>query len=123
MHDHGLPGVHVTHSANAPSPSDPNVAAYLRGGIEVEGANGNSPQFNSALNSCMHFLGMTPPSGPETHQEFMMGLKTARCMRAHGYPNWPDPRGNFHGVAFPPNVDYNSPQFQAASKACGFPHP
>lgn len=121
MHDHGLPGVHVTHAASAPNPSDPNVDAYLGGGIEVEGANGNSPQFNSAMKACLHLLGMNPPNGTETHQQFMQGLQTARCMRAHGYPNWPDPQANTPGVYVPTNVDMNSPQFQAAAKACGYP--
>jgi hypothetical protein len=122
MHGHGLPGLRVTHSSSAPGPNA-NIAAYLRGGLVVEGANGNSPQFNSAMGACQHLLGFRS-AGPPTHQEFVQGLKTSQCMRTHGYPNWPDPPANIRGLEVPDNVDFSTPQFQAAAKACGYPvHP
>ena len=90
MHSHGLPGLHVTNAPSNPNPNDPNIAMILHG-LAIEGANGNSSQFQSAMRSCGHLLGITPPNGTETHQQFLMALKIARCMRARGYPNWPDP--------------------------------
>jgi hypothetical protein len=51
----------------------------------------------------------------------------ARCMRTHGYPNWPDPSasrtgpmgGVVNGNDIPPNIDTSAPQFRSAAKACG----
>src|SRR5262249_50244429 len=75
----------------------------------------------SAFKSCQHLLGLRLGVGTQTHQEFLTALKTARCMRAHGYPNWPDPQANAPGVYIPPNVDMNAPQFRAVAKTCGYP--
>jgi hypothetical protein len=119
MHSHGLPGVRVVPASSIPDlASSPNVT-WLRNWA-IEGANSNTPQFQSAMKSCVHLLGITLPNGTETHQQFMQGLKTAMCMRAHGYPNWPDPQANSPGAYFPSNVDFNSPQWHAAAKACGY---
>lgn len=48
-------------------------------------------------------------------------IKAAACMRTHGYPGWPDPalRNGQISPGTPTNIDMNSPQFQAAQKACG----
>jgi len=42
-------------------------------------------------------------------------------MRAHGYPDWPDPIEVDGRVAnwIPTGVDTDSPQFLAAEKTCG----
>ena len=121
MHSHGLPGLHVARASGHPNPSaNPDIAMIIHG-LAIEGANGDSAQFNSAMKSCAHLLGVTLPNGAQTHQQFLTALKTAQCMRAHGYPNWPDPRANVPGVYVPTNVDMNSPQFQATAKTCGYP--
>jgi hypothetical protein len=44
-------------------------------------------------------------------------LNLARCMRAHGVSNFPDPsRG--HGLTIGPGINPQSPAFQAAQQAC-----
>jgi hypothetical protein len=47
-------------------------------------------------------------------------LKLARCMRAHGVPNFPDPSPNGGGVNIGPSSGFNpqSPAFQAAQQSC-----
>lgn len=54
----------------------------------------------------------------------MQALQNARCMRAHGITNFPDPgpqdvksNGNISLKGFPPS-QVKSPQFQGAAKAC-----
>ena len=47
------------------------------------------------------------------------GIRFADCMRANGYPSYPDPSGGGGGVQIPDSVDVNSPAFQHAQKACG----
>jgi hypothetical protein len=51
-----------------------------------------------------------------------MALKFSACMRSHGLPSFPDPIIAQGGTAvgFNPSrsIDRNSPQFQAAVRAC-----
>jgi hypothetical protein len=94
-------------------------------GFAIEGANPALPQVQAAMQACQHLL---PPGSPASaavlHQQFLRVLRSSRCMRAHGYPNWPDPRvvnGNV-GNPYPApgsGFDTRSPQFQAAAKTCG----
>jgi hypothetical protein len=51
-------------------------------------------------------------------------LKMTRCMRAHGYPDWPDPIINPDDVGYlpPRGVNINdSPRLKAAGQACHLP--
>jgi hypothetical protein len=49
------------------------------------------------------------------------GLRYARCMRANGVPNFPDPSGGGGGFTFGPGsgVDPSSPAFKRAQAQCG----
>lgn len=58
---------------------------------------------------------------------YQKGVAYARCMRAHGVPNFPDPLPN-GGFALSPDVTGGthgqvSPQYQAAEKACASLYP
>lgn len=44
-------------------------------------------------------------------------LKLARCMRAHGVPNFPDPTPG-GGLVLPNGIDPSAPAFQSAQRAC-----
>ena len=112
MRVHGLP--------NFPDPTRSG------GGIHFnQGADSNSPQFSSANNNCKHLLpddgGM--PTAAQVAAETTKLLEQARCIRAHGVPNFPDPKiiSNSHqfGIELPSASILNSPQFKAAQKACG----
>jgi hypothetical protein len=52
-------------------------------------------------------------------------LKVTQCMRAHGYPDWPDPIVNPNDVGFLPprgvNISDPSPRLEAAGQACHLP--
>ncbi|HET6869734.1 MAG TPA: hypothetical protein VFH80_27725 [Solirubrobacteraceae bacterium] len=43
-------------------------------------------------------------------------LKLARCMRAHGVTNFPDPSAN--GLQIPSSINPKSPAFRSAQQAC-----
>jgi hypothetical protein len=48
-------------------------------------------------------------------------LRFAACIRAHGYPSFPDPKFPAGGGVIGQKaigIDANSPQFRAAVKAC-----
>jgi hypothetical protein len=46
------------------------------------------------------------------------GLKMAKCMRAHGISDYPDPTTEGGGVSIARPPDADSPQFKAAQQAC-----
>ena len=96
---------------------------------------GNFPPFHShvskqasaaAQHACQHLL---PREGGGTgtkgdRQKLALALKVAQCMRAHGFPTYPDPPGptassqgsgtRFDGTG----IDTKSPRFQTAETSC-----
>jgi len=44
-------------------------------------------------------------------------LEAARCIRAHGVPNFPDPSAD-HGLVVPNDINPQSPAFRSAQQAC-----
>jgi hypothetical protein len=113
IRSHGVPGFHFTTTS---PPSD--VASLGIGGYYAE--YGSTSAFEAAQKACQHLdpLG-TPPRA--SHQQFLNALRSAECMRSHGYPDWPDPNPTRLGFRVPVSIDTNSPQFQAAAKTCGLP--
>ncbi len=119
---HGQPNISVS---SDPGGSNPSTTVMTFHGLAIEGANPAVPQVQAAMHACQHLLPQgTPLPGTELHQQFLRVLRPSTCMRAHGYPNWPDPRvvnGNV-GNPFPApgtGFDTSSPQFQAAARTCG----
>jgi hypothetical protein len=51
-------------------------------------------------------------------QEIQARLALARCIRAHGVPNFPDPNPTTGEVTPPPGLSKTSPSILAAIKAC-----
>ena len=98
-----------------------------QGGIALNGGPGSdlnpsSPLFKAANNACKPLL---PPhralSPAQQAAARAQALKYARCMRAHGISDFPDPnsQGNFQIQASAGSgLDPNNPRFQAANKAC-----
>jgi hypothetical protein len=89
--------------------------------------NMSSPGYHSAIRACRK---LDPDPGGLTEAQVQAGLarllKFSDCMRAHGVLDFPDPQttdqGGQVGVAIqmPANgaIDQQSPQYQAATKAC-----
>jgi hypothetical protein len=68
--------------------------------VSVQQLRVSGSQFLAAQRACRHVLpnGQAPQSASQ--QLLRDGLKYARCMRAHGVPNWPDPaRSNSTAMA------------------------
>jgi hypothetical protein len=111
MRSHGMPGF------PDPSPS---------GGFSLTPGTLDSSQLHSAYGACRHLLPGGGPSLGQVQQQaqqaqqkaLLVELKLARCMRSHGVPEFPDPTSsglNLNGSGINPQ----SPQFQAAMRACG----
>jgi hypothetical protein len=78
----------------------------------------NSPQFKNAQQVCKKLLpngGKTSPQ--EQAKQLQEALKYAACIRAHGMPDYPDPK--VHGGGIEMGGARDSPQFKIAQKACG----
>jgi hypothetical protein len=86
-----------------------------------EGRNGVSQQaVLSAQNACRR---LQPGGGAGTEQQqqgkLTRALSFARCMRAHGVPDFPDPSTSNGGMGFDlSGVDTHSPQYQSANRVC-----
>ncbi len=106
-----------------PSFPDPNA----QGQISFSSGNGVDPgsaRFQQAQQVCQKLL----PNGgqPTPAQQAQMrtqALAFSACMRAHGVPSFPDPQFGSGGrvsisIHQGSGIDPNSPQFQAAQKAC-----
>jgi hypothetical protein len=115
---------HCMRSRGVPDWPDP----LPQGGFPRTGAAQNSPQFGSAQKACQHLLPPAQPLSTAQQQQLLaQGLRYARCMRSHGVADFPDPSVPKGGGLFfsaPPGSDSNTPQLQAAQKAChaGTPH-
>jgi hypothetical protein len=112
MRGHGVP--------DFPEPSEGHL---LIKGNSKNGLNPGSPQFQSAMKACRS-LAPAPKLSPQQSAAMQaQALKFSACMRSHGVPNFPDPKFEGGGVrislhAGPGGIDPQSPQFQAAQKAC-----
>jgi hypothetical protein len=107
MRSHGVP--------NFPDPKNGGELSLVGTGV-----NRNSPAFQSASKACQSLMpggvGGVGPSGQKSDMSRAQGLSLAKCMRAHGVPNFPDPDAS--GAIPPGSVDLNSPQVKSAFQAC-----
>jgi hypothetical protein len=103
------------------------------GGIQLgPGLNPSSPAFESARQACKRFLPNKGAPPATSASDRAAALTLARCMRAHGVPQFPDPafsppRGAarvlvMRGMVFAvsASIDPKAPAFQRAARACGF---
>ena len=120
MRSHGV--------ANFPDPTS--------NGLQIpDSINPKSPVFRSAQQACRHDLpnGGAPPATEPSKRAAAVAF--ARCMRAHGLRDFPDPALTpphnaasvfvVHGMvfAFAAPVDPKSPAFQRAGRVCGLGKP
>jgi hypothetical protein len=106
MRKHGVP--------NFPDPK----AVGHRYGLTIDDETANSPQFKNAQQVCKKLLpnGGRPPA-QEQAKQLQEALKYASCIRAHGMPDYPDPKAvSDGGIEMGEAPD--SPQFKTAQKAC-----
>jgi hypothetical protein len=93
--------------------------------ISVNGVSVNAPAYVAARAKCQRYLPASTASGPQQAQQLARTLDFSRCMRSHGVPNFPDPKvtagtnGNRVADLRGAGLNFSSPAFQAAAKACG----
>jgi hypothetical protein len=99
-----------------PDPVDGHLELTVTKGSALDP---NSPQFQSALQSCKSLepAGFAAGGSPSTEQQNQV-LKFVNCMHSHGEPNIPDPNASGGVLMSGGSVNPNSPQYQAAMQAC-----
>ena len=119
MRSHGQPDFSFTRAPSTGGLS--SNLAYIKLGPWVAQVNPGD-QLNSALQACSRSLGL--PTGPPpalTAAQIRGLVRAAACMRARGYPDYPDPDiqdGRLVPQSLPASIDTSSPQFQAALRTC-----
>lgn len=107
-------------SKGVPNFPDPNST----GGIDIGPSSGidpQSPQFQAAQKACRKYFPVPDLSKAEIAQREAQALEFAKCMRANGVPNFPDPQFAASGAELVrpvAGVDPNSPTYQAATNKC-----
>ena len=118
MRGHGVPDFYFSRTG---STAAAGLTSVIQLGQWVAPANPSSPQFQSAMTACQHLLPMRPPTAAQLQQQLRREVQAAACMRAHGYPDYPDPSaqdGHMVRPQLPTDIDTSSPQFLAALKTC-----
>lgn len=70
----------------------------------------NSPQYAAAHATCVRLHPYNMVLSPnQVAKQMANALKFARCMRAHGVPNFPDPTQNNGGISFGGQTSAGSP--------------
>ena len=118
MRSHGVPDFYWSRSTTSAADLPNNV---LKLGPWIAPADPNSAQFQAALKACQHLLPRPQLSAAQQQSIERRLLRQAACMRAHGYPGYPDPSVNSNGIEQPPlssSIDTNSAHFQAAQTTC-----
>lgn len=114
IRSHGFPNFYFSNGSSTSS-GDTMFGYSVPGDIQYI-----SPQFQAAAKACSRPLGL--PSGPPPDQaaQLRQGVMAAACVRAHGYPTFPDPQVQGGAIfnAAPTGIDINSPQFQAVLRTC-----
>ena len=111
---------------------EPEFPEPIEGHIVFHGQNGHGPnpesaQFQAAEKACSKYApSKVGPSPAQLKEREEQALKFSECMRTHGVPNFPDPKssprrrreGDTQVGRKASGINPNSPQFQAAQKAC-----
>ena len=104
---------------NFPDPTSPQEFKQSIG-ASSEG----SPVSRSAETACMHVLpGGGPPSqsAAQRQAQTVAGLAFARCLRSHGFPNFPDPTSSgqiTHEMLANAGINIHQPALLQAADAC-----
>jgi len=105
---------------NVPDPS-PTSGHGFKSAISGDA---QSPAFQSAYTACQHLL---PGGGPSNHSPAQNQAQTdamlafARCIRAHGFPNFPDPTSTgqlTHQMLANAGINLQQPAVLQAGDAC-----
>ncbi len=113
-------------------PNFPDPKSSAGGGMQIQmtpgratvnGVSVNGPAFRSAMAACHSKLPNGGHGAPLTASRRAAALRFSACMRAHGVPNFPDPKFSGNGIQIALNaasgINPAAPAFTKAQAACG----
>jgi hypothetical protein len=110
---------------NFPDPVVKSTANGTSVAIGINPSISGQPAFNTAQKACQHILGK-PGSGPDDNPAQRQArtqalIAFARCLRGHGFPNFPDPDASGELSAQKieqAGINFHTPALLAAGKGC-----
>ncbi len=89
----------------------------------LSSSNAQSPAVQSAETACRHLLahGGQSQSAPPSQAQIAAELAFARCLRSHGFPNFPDPTTSgqlTHEMLASAGINLHQPAILHAADAC-----
>jgi len=112
MRSHGV--------SNFPDPStDPREFKQ-----SLDPTTAHSPAFRPALSACGHLLpggGQQNQNAPPSQAQITAELAFARCLRSHGFPNFPDPSSGgqiTHEMLAGAGINIHQPAVVQAADGC-----
>jgi hypothetical protein len=121
MRENGVLGFYISHIKDTSAADYNGPGLYLGDGWVSTPVTPGSSVMQAALKACNHVLGLQGQPGTATSAQLRSAIKAAKCMRSHGFTDFPDPteqRGQIVEPALPTSINTGSPQFQSALKAC-----
>jgi hypothetical protein len=128
-HPQALEFANCMRSHGVPSFPDPTAGG---GGVNLAGTgiNPQSPAYKAGHQACAKLAPASSAPASATESQFLAAVRFAKCMRVHGFSDFPDPARTDHpapilvigpGLYFhvTPNFDPNTPEVNRAVAACG----
>ena len=117
MRNHGV--------SNFPDPVVKTSAGGSSVSIGINPSISGQPAFNSAQKACQHIIG-NPGNGPgdspaQRQAKTQALIAFARCLRSHGFPNFPDPDATGQLSAemiTKAGINFHTPALLTAGKRC-----
>jgi hypothetical protein len=113
MRSHG-----IANFPDAPTQNNPDSGRTWKNAFQNK-----SPAFGSAATACQHFMpqsGAHSESSAPSHRQVAAMLSFARCMRTHGFTQFPDPNGTgiTREMLAAAGIDLHQPALVSAADAC-----
>ena len=115
VRNHGVAGFYISRTSVTSAADYNGPGLYLGDGWISTPITPGSPMVRSALKACNHVLGIHGQPMTATSAQLRSAVKAAKCMRAHGYPAFPDPieqNGQAIEPPLPASINAGSPQFE-----------
>jgi hypothetical protein len=109
--------------SNFPDPKVKTSAGSTSVAIAINPSISGQPAFKSAQKACRHILGKPGSAGAERNSPARVRalIAFARCLRSHGFPNFPDPNANgelSEQTIAKSGINFQTPALLTAGQRC-----
>jgi hypothetical protein len=112
--------------SNFPDPKVKSSAGGTSVAIGINPAISGQPAFKSAQKACQHIIGSSPGTGPgdspaQRQAKTRAMIAFARCLRDHGFPNFPDPDATgqlSEEMIRRSGINFQTPALLTAGRSC-----